>query len=284
MTRVAVPPYLRVYGEFKRRIEARELGPGEQVPSATQLAEEFSVSRSTARRVLALLKNRDTPMPAPDGARSSGTGGETRPSDTRALACGVPAGRVFGYVTAACMKRGAETRAGGRVVRMQRRWGPGPADMSAFRSRRRVRLVGWNACGGMGIEYLMRESGGVAVVPAGCFAAGHDQYSAIHPDQQDHSRPAPGPVCCPRTRRARLQPLKNWSERRSPAPSRTRRTAASWRFRCPSFPDRDFLLFTCLSPFRWFADNLSRAGIFELLAAAVRFVTFLHKYDLSWRP
>jgi DNA-binding GntR family transcriptional regulator len=56
MTRAAVPPYLRVYAELKRRIEARDLGPGEQVPSATQLAEEFRVSRSTARRALALLK------------------------------------------------------------------------------------------------------------------------------------------------------------------------------------------------------------------------------------
>jgi DNA-binding GntR family transcriptional regulator len=56
MTRAAVPPYLRVYAELKRRIEAGDLGPGEQVPSATQLAEEFSVSRSTARRALALLK------------------------------------------------------------------------------------------------------------------------------------------------------------------------------------------------------------------------------------
>jgi DNA-binding GntR family transcriptional regulator len=56
MTRAAVPPYLRVFAELRQRIEARELGPGEQVPSAAQLAGEFSVSRSTARRALALLK------------------------------------------------------------------------------------------------------------------------------------------------------------------------------------------------------------------------------------
>jgi DNA-binding GntR family transcriptional regulator len=50
------PPYLRIAGEIRRRIDDGELRPGEQVPSVTRISEEFDVSRSTARRALDLLK------------------------------------------------------------------------------------------------------------------------------------------------------------------------------------------------------------------------------------
>lgn len=50
------PPYLRIATELRRQIDDGELRPGEQVPSVTRIAEEYSVSRGTARRALDLLK------------------------------------------------------------------------------------------------------------------------------------------------------------------------------------------------------------------------------------
>ena len=50
------PPYLRIAHDLRSRIERGELLPGEQVPSVTQLAETYEVSRGTARRALDLLK------------------------------------------------------------------------------------------------------------------------------------------------------------------------------------------------------------------------------------
>lgn len=41
---------------MRERIEHGELQPGEQVPSVTELASEYEVSRGTARRALDLLK------------------------------------------------------------------------------------------------------------------------------------------------------------------------------------------------------------------------------------
>jgi DNA-binding GntR family transcriptional regulator len=52
-----VPPYRRVAGVLRERIEAGELLPGEQVPSIAQLSGEFSISRGTARRVLTTLRD-----------------------------------------------------------------------------------------------------------------------------------------------------------------------------------------------------------------------------------
>ena len=54
--RPSQPPYLRIAHDLRSRIEHGELRPGEQVPSVTQLAETYSVSRGTARRALDLLK------------------------------------------------------------------------------------------------------------------------------------------------------------------------------------------------------------------------------------
>ena len=50
------PPYLRIAGIIREQIEHGELRPGEQVPSVTKIAEEYSVSRGTARRALDQLK------------------------------------------------------------------------------------------------------------------------------------------------------------------------------------------------------------------------------------
>ena len=50
------PPYLRIAHEIRQRIVHGELRPGEQVPSVTQLAGQYGVSRGTARRALDMLK------------------------------------------------------------------------------------------------------------------------------------------------------------------------------------------------------------------------------------
>jgi DNA-binding GntR family transcriptional regulator len=55
--REPIPPYLRVADTLRSDIKARRLVPGEQVPSATQLAEVHNVSRNTAARALRLLRD-----------------------------------------------------------------------------------------------------------------------------------------------------------------------------------------------------------------------------------
>jgi GntR family transcriptional regulator len=57
--RDAVPPYLRVADELAAKIEAGELVRGDQVPSMAKLADEYGISRGTARRVLLTLRDRD---------------------------------------------------------------------------------------------------------------------------------------------------------------------------------------------------------------------------------
>jgi DNA-binding GntR family transcriptional regulator len=49
-------PYLRIAADLRSKIEHGELLPGEQVPSVTRIAEDYGVSRSTARRALEQLK------------------------------------------------------------------------------------------------------------------------------------------------------------------------------------------------------------------------------------
>jgi GntR family transcriptional regulator len=51
------PPYLHVAGLIRDQIERGELLPGEQVPSMAKLADQYSISRGTARRVLMTLKD-----------------------------------------------------------------------------------------------------------------------------------------------------------------------------------------------------------------------------------
>jgi len=55
--RSPVPPYRRVADALRARIDAGELLPGEQVPSMAQLVDSYGISRGTARRVLATLKD-----------------------------------------------------------------------------------------------------------------------------------------------------------------------------------------------------------------------------------
>lgn len=55
MPRELVPPYLRVAAELREKIANGELLPGEQVPSLDRLAENYSISRTTARRAVQVI-------------------------------------------------------------------------------------------------------------------------------------------------------------------------------------------------------------------------------------
>lgn len=50
------PPYLAIAASVRGKILSGELAPGDQVPSAAELAEEFQVTRGTALRALGVLK------------------------------------------------------------------------------------------------------------------------------------------------------------------------------------------------------------------------------------
>lgn len=50
-------PYKRIAAAIRERIESGELAPGEQVPSATELQDEYGVSRNTALRALKTLRD-----------------------------------------------------------------------------------------------------------------------------------------------------------------------------------------------------------------------------------
>jgi GntR family transcriptional regulator len=55
--RTPIPPYLRVAEAVRDDIKSRRLLPGNQVPSATELAAAHEVSRNTAARALRLLRD-----------------------------------------------------------------------------------------------------------------------------------------------------------------------------------------------------------------------------------
>ncbi|MCP2166271.1 transcriptional regulator, TetR family [Goodfellowiella coeruleoviolacea] len=50
------PPYLRIAGEIRRRISDGELRPGDRVPSARRITQEWGVAIATATKVLATLR------------------------------------------------------------------------------------------------------------------------------------------------------------------------------------------------------------------------------------
>jgi GntR family transcriptional regulator len=55
--RESQPPYLRVSGDLRDKIESGELLPGEQLPSLDRLAADYGVSRATAQRAVNELAN-----------------------------------------------------------------------------------------------------------------------------------------------------------------------------------------------------------------------------------
>jgi AcrR family transcriptional regulator len=92
------PPYLRIVGDIRRRIEAGELRPGDRVPSARQITREWRVAIATATRALATLGQDGLVRPVPGVgtvvAAQPGTG--TQPGTVSRPGTAVPAGRRRG--------------------------------------------------------------------------------------------------------------------------------------------------------------------------------------------
>jgi GntR family transcriptional regulator len=57
VAREQTAPYKRIAAELRAKIETGELRPGEQVPSASQICDTYSVSRNTALRALGILRD-----------------------------------------------------------------------------------------------------------------------------------------------------------------------------------------------------------------------------------
>ncbi len=63
MTRRAIDPtakefpYEQVAADIAARIQAGEFRPGQMIPSESTLIDEYEISRSTARRAVALLRD-----------------------------------------------------------------------------------------------------------------------------------------------------------------------------------------------------------------------------------
>ena len=52
-----VPPWMQVTAVIRERIEAGDLAPGAMVPSIVALHQEFGIAKTTARKVLAQLRD-----------------------------------------------------------------------------------------------------------------------------------------------------------------------------------------------------------------------------------
>jgi GntR family transcriptional regulator len=52
-----VPPWLQVTALLRAQITSGELAPGTQVPSIVTLAQEYGIAKTTARKVLAALRD-----------------------------------------------------------------------------------------------------------------------------------------------------------------------------------------------------------------------------------
>lgn len=50
------PPHRQVAEIIRARIGSGELGPGDRVPGVTRMMQEFGIARTTAGKVLALLR------------------------------------------------------------------------------------------------------------------------------------------------------------------------------------------------------------------------------------
>lgn len=53
----SVPPHRQVAEIIRTRIRSGELQPGDRVPGVTAMIQEFGIARTTAGKVLALLRN-----------------------------------------------------------------------------------------------------------------------------------------------------------------------------------------------------------------------------------
>jgi DNA-binding GntR family transcriptional regulator len=52
-----IPPWMQVRDELRRRITSGELAPGAMVPSIVAIHQEFGIAKTTARKVLASLRD-----------------------------------------------------------------------------------------------------------------------------------------------------------------------------------------------------------------------------------
>lgn len=53
-----VPLYQQVADDIAARIESGEIAPGRKIPSESTIAQQYEVGRSTAKRAVAILKER----------------------------------------------------------------------------------------------------------------------------------------------------------------------------------------------------------------------------------
>jgi DNA-binding GntR family transcriptional regulator len=51
------PPYLRIAGDLRARIESGEFRPGDALPSITRLSQDYGVAKTTAQKALQVLKD-----------------------------------------------------------------------------------------------------------------------------------------------------------------------------------------------------------------------------------
>jgi GntR family transcriptional regulator len=52
-----IPPHQQVAETIRVRIRSRELQPGDRVPGISRMMQEFGIARTTAGKVLAVLKD-----------------------------------------------------------------------------------------------------------------------------------------------------------------------------------------------------------------------------------
>lgn len=64
-----MPTYREIANSVAERIAAGEWGPGDQLPSTTEFADEYGVSEATAYRALSLLVDRGIIRGEPGRAR-----------------------------------------------------------------------------------------------------------------------------------------------------------------------------------------------------------------------
>ena len=61
----AVPAYVQVADDLRRRIRSGEYAPGQRLPSAEDLHQIYDVAVGTARKALRLLRDEGTAVMAP---------------------------------------------------------------------------------------------------------------------------------------------------------------------------------------------------------------------------
>ncbi|WP_326688615.1 TetR/AcrR family transcriptional regulator C-terminal domain-containing protein [Streptomyces sp. NBC_01795] len=74
------PPYLRIAGAIRRRIDSGELEPGARIPSTRSITQEWGVAMATATKVLATLKQEGLVRAVPGVGTVVAESGRERPS------------------------------------------------------------------------------------------------------------------------------------------------------------------------------------------------------------